>query len=83
MCHLPEDNKHNLLYFEAPSMSELHGVLQQWQQESRKRLLSVNVQIDKGMFCCIALTNPTEVVICSGGGGTEAQVRHGSLDVNA
>ena len=78
---MPDDNKRNLLYFEATSMRELHGILSCWQEEHRKRLLSVSVQAEAGKFCCIALTNPTEVVICSGGGGSEAQVHNGNLNV--
>lgn len=78
---MPEDNKDNLLFFEAPSMSGLHALLSIWQKENRKRFLSVSVQQDNGMFCCIALTNPTEVVICSGSGGSEAKVSNGNLDV--
>jgi hypothetical protein len=34
-----------------------------WQQENKKHLLSVNVQKDGDNFCCIALTNPPEVVL--------------------
>ncbi len=79
---MPEDNKHNLLFFEAPSMRELHATLSTWQEENRKRFLSVAVQIDGGMFSCIALTNPTEVIICSGRSQTEAAVERGKLNVD-
>lgn len=78
-----QDNKHNLLFFEAPSMRELHAVLNSWQNENRQRFLSVSVQVDNGMFCCIALTNPTEVVICDGGGGSMASVWSGGLNVHS
>jgi hypothetical protein len=40
-----------------------------WQQDSGKHLLSASIHKDKGKYCCIALTNPMEVVICSGLGG--------------
>ena len=57
------DNKRNLLYFESPSMHELYTTIQKWQDENLKRLLSLNIQKDRGLFCCVALSNPMEVVI--------------------
>lgn len=60
---MPNDNKLNLVYFEASSIRQLYEAMNSWQHESRKRLLSLNIQQDKDLFCCIALTNPTEVVI--------------------
>lgn len=63
---MSEDNKRNLHYFEARSMRELFDVIDAWQVESRKRLLSLNVERDGAGFCCIALTNPTEVIIMDG-----------------
>ena len=69
------DNKRNLHYFEAPSMRELYASLDAWQVEHRKRLLSLNVERDGDGFCCIALTNPTEVIIMDG-------VRSGGVDVS-
>jgi hypothetical protein len=60
------DNKLNLLYFQAPSMNELFVQMQDWQAQNRKRLQSVNVQRDGYDFCCIALTNPAEVIIVDG-----------------
>ncbi len=71
---MPEDNKHNLLYFEAPSMRGLYALLNTWQEDNRKRLLSVSVQRDAEVFSCIALTNPTEVIICSGNSRDEAHI---------
>ena len=62
-----DDNKRNLQYFEAPSMKGLYDAMDAWQDENRKRLLSVDIQRDGNKFCCIALTNPTEVVIMNGG----------------
>ena len=56
-------NKRNLHYFEATTMADLHKALEAWQSEHEKRLLSVSIQADSGKFCCIALTNPTEVVL--------------------
>jgi hypothetical protein len=64
-------------------MRELHGLLKAWQNEHRQRFLSVSVQADHGMFCCIALTNPIEVVICNGSGGDEVEVNRGKLYVNS
>lgn len=60
---MSEQNKHNLQYFEDPTMRGLYDCLEDWQHTNQKRLLSVSVQQDGGKFCCIALTNPTEVVI--------------------
>ena len=78
---MSDENKFNLLYFEGHSMKELYETMENWQIIYRKRLLSTNIQKDKGIFCCIALSNPTEVVICNGNGGTQANVSGGNLDV--
>ncbi|MBC8519208.1 MAG: hypothetical protein H8D24_02195 [Gammaproteobacteria bacterium] len=75
-------NKHNLLYFESNSMKELYNTMEEWQQMNSKRLLSTNIQQDNGKFCCIALSNPTEVIICSGSGGSQADVSGGNLNVS-
>jgi len=72
-------NKHNLLYFEGDSMKGLYETMDDWQKSNGKRLLSTNIQKDSGKFCCIALSNPTEVIICDGGGGTHAEVENGCL----
>lgn len=63
---MSEDNKRNLQYFEASSMGKLFSVMDGWQQENRKRFLSMSVQQDGDSFCCIALTNPSEVIIVDG-----------------
>jgi hypothetical protein len=76
-----DENKRNLHYFEAPSMASLFDVLQTWQNENEKRFLSLGIEKDRGRFCCIALTNPTEVIICNGYGGSQANVSNGNLDV--
>ena len=75
---MPADNKHNLQYFEAPSMRELFDQMETWQYEQGKRLLSLNVAKDADEFCCIALTNPTEVIIMDGSnsGGAEVTSRN-------
>jgi hypothetical protein len=67
---MPEQNKRNLLYFESSSMRGLYDSMENWQNTNHKRLLSISVQQDGGNFCCIALTNPSEVLIV---GGPEAQ----------
>jgi hypothetical protein len=68
MRYQMDENKRNLLYFENASMRGLHDDMNKWQSENRKRLLSVSIQRDGDLFCCVALTNPTEVVICGPGG---------------
>ncbi len=60
---MSDENKRNLVYFESPSMRGLYDCLEAWQQAHQKRFLSVSVHQDAGNFCCIALTNPTEVLL--------------------
>jgi hypothetical protein len=74
-----DTNKRNLVYFEDRSMPGLYASMDEWQQANKRRLLSVSIQQDGGNYCCIALTNPTEVVITSGDGGDQASVGHGQL----
>lgn len=77
-----ENNKCNILYFESSSMNELYQSIQSWQNENQKRLLSISIQKDGNNFCCIALTNPTEVVITDEDGKNHAKVTdHGHLRV--
>ena len=84
MQNQPDDNKRNLLYFEAPSMRELHKEMDEWQEKNRKRLLSITINKDGKDYCCIALTNPTEVVIVDGPGISQVTVTEsGSLQVEA
>lgn len=71
---MSEDNKRNLLYFEAPTMRELFAEMDDWQAKHRKRLQSVSVQPDGGAFAAIALSNPTEVIIVNGVGAGGAAV---------
>jgi hypothetical protein len=68
-------NKRNLVYFESPSMRGLYACMEEWQQTNNKRLLSISVQQDDDNYCCIALTNPTEVVITSEDGRRHAGLR--------
>ena len=67
-------NKRNLVYFESSSMRGLYTSMDEWQQANNRRLLSVSVQQDDGKYCCIALTNPTEVVITSADGKRHVHV---------
>lgn len=78
---MSDQNKRNLLYFESTTMRGLYETMEEWQQINSKRLLSTNIQKDDGKFCCIALSNPTEVVICSGNGTLQASVSDGLLYV--
>ena len=54
---MPEDNKHNLVYFESPIMRDLYKSMEDWQKTQGKRFLSASIQQDGDNFCCIALTN--------------------------
>ena len=74
-------NKRNILYFESLSMKTLFDQMQQYQNQNNKRLLSLSVEKDGDKFCCIALTNPTEVVITDASGKT-ASVFAGGLRVH-
>ena len=58
-------NKENLQYFESKSMKGLYQTMKDWQVKNEKRLLSTDIQQDGHLFTCIALTNPTEVVLCA------------------
>lgn len=80
---MSDDNKHNLLYFENESMRGLYEDIEAWQNVNRKRLLSVSIQADRGKFCCIALTNPSEVVITDRSGHDYARISGGKLWVDA
>jgi hypothetical protein len=80
---MTDENKHNLIYFENNSMKGLYESMQEWQHINCKRLLSTNIQQDNGKFCCIALSNPTEVIICAGSGKYQANVYNSCLDVRS
>ncbi len=75
-----DENKRNLLYFESDSMKGLYETIEEWQQCNQKRILSTNIQKDNGIFCCIALSNPSEVIICCGNGKNQADVTAGMLN---
>jgi hypothetical protein len=71
---MSDTNKRNLVYFENASMRGLFDSMDEWQQANGRRLLSISVQKDANIYCCIALTNPTEVVITSADGAHHADV---------
>ena len=60
---MAENNKHNILYFEGQSMKQLYINMDEWQKDNGKRFLSTSVNKDGDNYCCIALTNPSEVFI--------------------
>ena len=78
---MSDDNKLNLLYFESSSMRGLYDSMENWQNENRQRLLSIDIQKDCDNFCCIALTNPTEVVIVDGKSVGGAEIMNKKLAV--
>ena len=78
---MTDDNKLNLLFFESSSVRGLYATMDGWQKTNRKRLHSVNIQKDGEMFCCIALSNPTEVIITDPVQGNQAWVSGHSLQV--
>lgn len=67
-------NKRNVQYFEGSSMRGLYKEINNWQVKNKKRFLSLGIERDKDRFCCIGLTNPTEVTIVCGSGPYEAHV---------
>jgi len=61
-------------------MRELFDLTQRWQNENNQRFLSLSIEKDRDMFCCVGLTNPTEVVIMDGRySGGVVVTREGSL----
>ncbi len=76
-----DDNKRNLHYFEAPTMRGLYETMDAWQESNRERLLSVSIEKDGDAFCCVALTNPTEVIIRDGYSAGGADVDNHALRV--
>tara|TARA_B100002003_G_scaffold78288_1_gene73241 strand:- start:392 stop:1141 length:750 start_codon:yes stop_codon:yes gene_type:complete len=63
---MADNNKHNIHYFEGPSMRKLHNTMDNWQKKNEKRFLSMSINKDDGLYCSITLTNPTEVIILDG-----------------
>ena len=61
-------------------MRSLYDSMEEWQHINNKRLLSISIQKDESSYCCIALTNPTEVVITSEDGRVHASVIEKRMD---
>ncbi len=78
---MKDNNKRNLLYFKANTMDKLHSEMDIWQKDNEKRFLSMSVEKDGDNFCCIALTNPSEVIIVSGKNNKQAKVYNHKLVV--
>ena len=77
---IADDNKRNIMFFDGPSVRKLYAKMDEWQKLNRKRFHSISVQKDGERFC-VALTNPTEVMITDRSGevanvsGSALQVR--------
>jgi len=78
-----DDNKHNVQYFQGSSMKGLYTAIEDWQNQNKKRFLSLSIERDGNDFCCIALTNPSEMIIVRGKGDEQAVVVGGRLHVTA
>ena len=76
---MKEDNIHNILYFENLSMKGLFDDMSSWQKENKKRFLSSSIQKDQYKYCCICLTNPSEVTIVGPNGNRAEVTEHGAL----
>jgi|TARA_B100000959_G_C14883031_1_gene583396 hypothetical protein len=44
-------------------MKGLYDAMEQWQNTNQKRFVSTSIQKDGDMFCCVALSNPSEVKV--------------------
>ena len=80
---MSDDNKHNVRYFQSSSMMGLYSAIEEWQNQNKQRFLSLSIERDGDDFCCIALTNPSEVVIVRGSGDEQARVVGGRLHVTS
>jgi len=79
-----DPNKHNLQYFKNASMRGLYDDMENWQATKQKRLLSTSIQKDGDMFCCVTLSNPSEVIICGGENHLDqVVVNNGALHVGS
>ena len=58
-----DENKRNLHFFSAHTLHALYESLQLWQDNNKTRFLSLNIHPQDDGYGCIALTNPSEVVI--------------------
>jgi hypothetical protein len=64
-------------------MMGLYSAIEEWQNQNKQRFLSLSIERDGDDFCCIALTNPSEVVIVRGSGDEQARVVGGRLHVTS
>jgi len=71
-----DKNKRNIHFFSARSLHALYETLQLWQDSNKTRFLSLNIHPQGDGYGCIALTNPSEVVILARDGpdGTYKEV---------
>ena len=78
-----DNNKKNILWFSATSMKNLYKKMENWQKENEKRFLSFSIEKEDSNYACIALTNPSEVVIVSDGRyyKNKAGVKDGKLQI--
>jgi len=77
-----DNNNRNLQYFESSSIRGLYESIQHWQSENNNRVLSLSIQRDDTKFCCVALTNASEVVIVGGSGYGQVDVSGHALRVD-
>jgi len=73
---MSDDNKLNMLFFDSPSFRGLYTKMDEWQKTNRKRFQSLAIQREGDTYCCIALTNPSEVIIVTGRGNSQAEVTY-------
>jgi len=54
-----------------------------WQKSNQGRFLSLTIEKEGDAYCCIALTNPSEVILVDGGDyeTKKARVKGGKLQV--
>lgn len=80
---MKDDNTMNVVYFENATMRGLYQDIISWQEANQKRMLSLEIAKDGDLFCCIGLTNPSEVIICSGIGSDRSKISRGRLLVSS
>lgn len=71
---MPDDDKRNMQYFEAPTMRRLFDMMSEWEKQHQKRFVSLNIPREANVISCIAITNPIRVVITSYDGERYATV---------
>jgi hypothetical protein len=76
---MADENKFNFASFVAPTFEDLSANVEGWLKSHGKRLLSISCYTDGDKHYAMLATNPTEVVICCGGGLNQAEVYAGRL----